>query len=677
MILNSPVSRLIGVGPVVEKGLARLKINTVADLLYYFPRRWEDYSNVCKIAQIKPGLVTVRARVERVNVRRALKRRLTIIEAILADDTGTTKAVWFNQPYLVQHLKEGQEYFFAGKFEFKNNNLSLQTPSYEPVEGKVAAGPKIVPIYPENSIISSKILAKLVDQVIGLTADLPDDLPEVICQRQQLIGHGQAIASLHRPISSQALAAAKKRLGFEELFYLLLTGLVIRQEIQTEKSVKIKFDLPVIKEFLQYLKFELTPSQKRAAWSIFQDLAKDQPMNRLLEGDVGSGKTVVALMASLLAVKAGYQAALMVPTEILARQHHSSICKLLAPFGVEVDLLIAALTGGQKKAIHDRLASGQTGLVIGTHALLSERVDFARLGLVVIDEQHRFGVDQRRQIKAKAHLMPHLLAMTATPIPRSLALVLYGDLDLSVITSLPPGRKPIKTKLVGELDRDKIYAQVDALIAKKQQVFVVCPLIDESDKLGAKSATQEYDKLSKTIFAHRRIGLLHGKLKAAEKEAVMSQFAAGQLDILIATSVIEVGIDVPRASVIMIENADRFGLAALHQLRGRVGRSSLQSYCYLLTDSNQVETLTRLRALERSNDGFRLAQIDLEMRGPGEIYGRRQHGELDLHLASVTDVKLIELVKQEAESFLSSHDLLKYERLKDRVNKIKKVTSLD
>ena len=677
MKLDSSVSRLVGVGPVVQEGLARLQIETVADLLYHFPRRHEDYSKVYKVAELKPGLVTVRARVERVNIKRAMKRRLTIIEAILVDDTGTIKATWFNQPYLVQTLKEGQEYFFAGKFEFKNNNLSLQTPSFEIATTKSSDKGKIIPVYPENNSISSNIIIKLIAQVIELSQDLADDLPPEIRTEHNLLSHAQAITALHRPSSAQELEAAKRRLGFEELFYLIATGLVIKSEIQTESSVKIPFETHYAKEFLGQLKFQLTDGQKKAAWSIFQDLDRDFPMNRLLEGDVGSGKTAVAMMASYMATKAGYQAALMVPTEILARQHFNSARALFEPLGVKVDLLISALKMAEKKQAHQLLKSGETGLVIGTHALLSSGVDFAKLGLVVIDEQHRFGVDQRRQIRAKAALMPHLLSMTATPIPRSLALVIYGDLDLSVITELPPGRKPVKTELVAELARDKVYAQVDKLIDKGQQAFVVCPLIDESDKLGAKSVAKEYDKLSKTVFAHRRIGLLHGKLKADQKEAIMAQFINGELDILIATSVIEVGVDVPRATTMMIESADRFGLAALHQLRGRVGRSSTQSYCFLFSDSNQPETLTRLRALERSNDGFRLAQIDLEMRGPGEIYGRRQHGELDLRIADITDTEFVATVKKAAQTFLETRNLLKYERLTSRINSLKKVTSLD
>lgn len=675
MQIDSSISRLKGVGPVIKQGLARLKIETIADLLDFFPRRHEDFSHVYKIADIKPGLVTVKARVEKISLRRAWRRRLTIIEAILSDDTGTLKAVWFNQPYLAKQLREGQDYFFAGKFEFKNNNLSLQSPSFE--ESVSQSGGKIVPIYPETASINSKIIAKLVGQVIDLAEQLPDDLPPEIVSQARLMTHGQAIRQLHQPTSSVELAKARRRLSFEELFYLIMTGLVVKREIRTEHAPLIPFELDAIKKFLAKVDFELTPSQKKAAWAIFQDLAKEQPMNRLLEGDVGSGKTIVSLMAAYLATRAGYQVAILVPTAILARQHHVSATRVLSSLGVNIDLLVSGMKAGEKREMLASLASGHTQVVIGTHALLSEAVTFDRLGLVIVDEQHRFGVDQRRLIRAKADFMPHLLSMTATPIPRSLALVIYGDLDLAVITDLPPGRKPVKTKVITEDQRKDIYQHIDRLIGEGQQVFIVCPLIDESDKLGVKSVTEEYARLSKTVFAHRRIGLVHGKLKPAEKDLVMADFAAGRLDILIATSVIEVGIDVPNATVMIIEGADRFGLAALHQLRGRVGRSELQSHCYLLSQSASPATRQRLQAMERSNDGFRLAQIDLETRGPGEIYGVRQHGELDLRMASVLDAKLIAEVKKVAESFLEDHNLLKYKRLTNRINQLKKVTTLD
>lgn len=400
-------------------------------------------------------------------------------------------------------------------------------------------------------------------------------------------------------------------------------------------------------------------------------------MNRMLEGDVGSGKTLVALMAAAMAFNSGYQSVIMVPTEILARQHFIGAEKLLSKLGIKVGLLISALKKSERKDIKDKIKNGELGCIIGTHTLISKDIEYQKLGLVVVDEQHRFGVNQRSTLKGKAKYMPHVLTMTATPIPRSLALVVYGDLDVSIIDELPPGRKPITTKLVKEIDRVHVYSHIDSLIAKRQQVYIVCPLISESDKLGFKSVEAEYKTLQKTVFKHRKIAMVHGKLKAEEKSQIMENFKAGKIDILLATSVIEVGVDVPNATIMIIEGAERFGLAALHQLRGRVGRGEVQSHCYLFSDSENPVTMKRLKALENTNDGFRLAQIDLELRGPGEIYGTMQSGILDLRVADIYDHKLISEVKQAAEAFINKHNLLEYPQLAEKINRLKSITTLD
>lgn len=675
MDLNTSVLILTGVGPVVGRGLRDLNIETIGDLLQHYPRRWEDYSKLVKISALTPGLVSLRATVERVATKRTARKHLLVTEAILADATGTTKAVWFNQPFIMQTLKTGQEYIFRGDFGFRGGNLGFTQPEFEIADDNAAG--KIIPIYPENKVINSKILQKLVAQVIGLTDSIDDLLPDSILAAEKLMPYGEALRQLHLPSSAAKLEAAKQRLAFEELFFLILTGLVIKAEIKTETAPKIKFDLKTVKALLEQLPFELTPAQKAAAWQIFQDIEKDQPMSRLLKGDVGSGKTVVALMSAALAIRSGYQVAIMAPTEILARQHLSSINLIINPLGFEAELLVAGLKAADKKAIHQRIATGEAKLVIGTHALLSEKVNFKNLGLVIVDEQHRFGVVQRQQLKTKAERLPHLLSMTATPIPRSLALVIYGELDLSTINELPPGRKPIKTEVVEPAGRAKAYAQIDQLLQKGQQAFIVCPLIDPSDIAGQRSVTTEFERLQRTVFAHRRIGLVHGRLSADEKQAAMADFSSGNLDILVATSVIEVGVDVPNATVMIIEDAERFGLAALHQLRGRVGRSDKQSYCFLLSSSDNEQSLTRLQALERTNDGFRLAQIDLEMRGPGEIYGQRQHGKLNLRLASILDTELINRAKTQAEAFLKTENVLKYHQMVARINQLKTITTLD
>ena len=678
--LSTPLSDLKGVGDVVGRGLGRLGLQTAQDLLEYFPRRWDDYSEVSSINQIRPGLVTVRGRVEHLANRRSFKnRRLSVTEAIIADDTGTIRVVWFNQPYLKTQIKEGELYALRGRFEFKNNYLSLQNPTVEKITQaqKTGSHSHIVPIYKENNAITSKLIAKLLDQVIGLTTKLEDDLPPEVIASEGLMPYGQAIRELHQPTSAKMLQAARDRLAFEELFMLVVTALAMKQDIQTEPARAIEFDLGKLQPALDGLTFTLTGAQKKAAWAILTDMQRTKPMNRLLEGDVGSGKTIVALLAAYMAIVQGYQAALMVPTEILARQHMASAAKMLEPLGVRIALLVGSLKASEKKEVKQRIASHDAQLIIGTHALLEESVTFDSLGLAIIDEQHRFGVSQRRLLKAQSEVMPHVLTMTATPIPRSLALVVYGELDVSIIDELPPGRQPIETKLVAADGRAAMEQHLDELITEGRQVFVVCPLIDQSDTLGLKSVQAEFARLSEGVFAHRRLEVLHGKLKPAEKEHIMAEFAAGSIDMLIATTVIEVGVDIPNASIMVIESAERFGLAALHQLRGRVGRGAHKSYCYLMSESDNPMTLKRLRALERTHDGFRLSQIDLEMRGPGEIYGARQHGVLDLRMANVMDTKLVAHVRKVAEAFLSSGNMLQYPHMLKRLNKLKAITTLD
>lgn len=677
MKLASPVSRIKGVGPIIEKGLADLGIFTISDLLDYYPRRWESYQNLNKISHIQPGLVSFTAKVERVAMRRSQKnKRLTITEAVLSDDSGTVRAVWFNQPYLLQTLISNRSYRFRGNYEFKNGYVSLQNPSFESLKKKTHY-PSIIAIYPESKSIGSVILRKLISQCLDVCDEIKDTLPSEVIKKHQLLSKGQAIRLLHASESLEDLEQAKRTISFEEIFELVLAGMVLKKNITEFAAPPITYNHEVAKSFTAELDFELTDAQKKSAHVILQDLDRPKPMNRLLEGDVGSGKTLVALMACVMAIKNGYQAALMVPTEILARQHFNSSLKLLKSLGVKSALLMSALKKSDRQLILDKIKGGEVDLVIGTHALISKDVEYKNLGLVVVDEQHRFGVNQRKELKSKADKMPHLLTMTATPIPRSLALVVYGDLDVSVIDELPKGRKPIVTKFVEDRDRVHVYAHIDSLIEKGQQVYVVCPMIRESDKLGVKSVEAEHRRLQKTVFKHRRIGLVHGRLKADEKAEIMENFKARKLDMIVATSVIEVGVDVPNATIMLIEGSERFGLAALHQLRGRVGRGQEQSHCYLFSSSDNPEALKRLKALEKTTDGFRLAQIDLETRGPGEIYGTAQHGILDLRLADLFDHALLSEVKQAAEAFLNKHNLLEYKLLSSRVQKLTAVTSLD
>lgn len=676
--LDLPVEALKGVGAEMARKLRRLHIATVGDLLKHYPRRYDDFTNVSAIAKMKPGLVTVRGKIVTAATRRARGRRLTITEAIISDDTGTIKAIWFNQAYLLRQLPIGAEVALSGKLEFRNNDLALQSPAIESAASLKDEASRIVPIYPETEGLSSRQLRNLIEPLLFRLDSLPETLPDEVITGARLLPRGQALREIHVPTSTLLLERARHRLAFEELFVIILASLSIKHDIKTEVSPQIPFRVEVAQKFTEAVGFDLTNAQRKAAWKILQDLDREQPMNRLLEGDVGSGKTVVAVMAAVMAMSAGYQVALMVPTEILARQHTQNLRPLLERLGFQIELLLGKQTAAVKRQATEAAASGAAHLIIGTHALLSGNVAFQNLGLVIIDEQHRFGVGQRQELKQKAGRLPHLLSMTATPIPRSLALTVYGDLDISVIDQLPPGRQVIVTKIIKFSDRDRMYQQVDEEIGSGRQVFVVCPLIEDSDKLGAKSVTAEAERLQKTAFGHRRIAVIHGKLKPEEKQDIMERYRAGAIDILVATSVIEVGIDIPNASIMLIEGADHFGLAALHQLRGRIGRGQHASFCYLLYDNFSPGVAERLRAMERTSDGFRLAQIDLELRGPGQIYGLRQHGDLDLQLADVSDTKLVAEVRSFANDFLRDPEaMLRYPYIRETVNSLKAVTSLD
>jgi ATP-dependent DNA helicase RecG len=675
-----PVGSLKGVGPEMERKLQRLGIYTAGDLARHFPRRYDDFSQIIRIRDMRPGKVTFQGEIERVAGRYARARKLHLTEAIISDGTGTVKAIWFNQSYLAKSIPTGTPVLVSGELKFKNNDLALQGPAIEAIEpGKDMKNTgRIVPVYPETEGLTSKQLRAIIQPLLPLMQTATETLPPEVLASAQLMPYGEALAAIHFPGTSAQLERARHRLAFEELWYMMLASLVIKHEIKTETATPIPFQVDTAKSFVEALDFDLTPGQKQAAWEIFQDMAKDRPMNRLLEGDVGSGKTVVSSMAAVMALAQGFQVALMVPTEILARQHAAKITPLMAKLGYGTALVLGKQPAAERKANLERLTQDKPILAIGTQALLGDQVHFHNLGLVIIDEQHRFGVQQRQILKAKSGRLPHLLSMTATPIPRTLQLTVYGDLDISVIQGLPPGRQPIETKAIEAGKRDDMYAFMNSQIDEGRQAFVVCPLIEDSDTMGVKSATSEAERLAKGPFKKRRIGLMHGKLKPEEKQAVMDQFVAGELDILVATSVIEVGIDVPNATVMLVDGAERFGLAALHQLRGRIGRGAHKSYCFLAAEAKGATTIERIKALEKSQDGFRLAQIDLELRGPGQIYGRRQHGTLDLQLADISDANLLAAVRNEASKFLSLPGaMVKYTQVAARVNALKAVTSLD
>ncbi len=678
MILHSPLTDVTGVGSELAKKFAVLGIKTIEDLIYNYPRRYDDYSHVQPIGKLRPGNVTIKAVIKQA-VGRYARRGLHITEAVVSDDSGSVRITWFNQPYRAGALKNDQEYYISGEFALKAQRLSITNPSVELASSFPVNTARIVPIYRETKGFKSLQIRKALHQVLPLIRTLPETLPEWMIAHYKLMSHAEAVKTMHFPDSPEALVVARKRLGFEEVFGLTLAALLNKYDLLHDEALAIAFDEQLAKDFVGHLPFTLTDAQRKTVWQIYQDMGKTQPMNRLVEGDVGSGKTVVAAMAAVMAMKQGFQVALMAPTELLARQHAETLFALLEPLGWadEVLLLVGGLSSAQKRRAHERIRSGNARFIVGTHALIQDKVDMHKLGLVVVDEQHRFGVEQRKALQAKAGHALHVLNMTATPIPRSLALTLYGELDISVIDTKPAGRKVTKTKIVSPNSRKQLYEKIEEELAAGRQMFVVCPLVFESDVLPAKSAEQMYEELRKGTFKHRKIGLLHGKMKPDEKDTVMQQFANHELDILVATTVIEVGVNVPNATVMLVENAERFGLAQIHQLRGRVGRSEHQGYCYLMM-GDSAEPSRRLRALESSNDGFALAELDLEIRGPGAIYGTMQHGQLDLRIAKLTDVKLIAAARTAAQEFIDrGEDLVQYKQLYGRVQRLRAVTNLN
>ncbi len=675
--LSSPVTELKGIGPEVAKKFAKLGLETVADLIDNFPRRYEDYSIVTPIAHIKPGQVSVKAVIKDI-VGRYVRRGMHISEAAASDETGSVHIVWFNQPYRVTSLKRDQPYYISGKFELSHQRLSISNPSVELVSDFPVNTARIIPIYRETKGLNSRQIRKAVQQALSLIRSLPETLPSHVVEERHLMSRAHAIESIHFPEDSSNLEAARRRLGFEEVYELVLASLLNKYELLDEQAPAVPFEEVVAKNFVSHLPFSLTNAQRVVVWQIYQDMQRTQPMNRMVEGDVGAGKTVVAAMAAAMVMHQGHQVAFMAPTELLARQHADTLLKLLQPLELDakVGLLVGGMSADQKAKAHEAIKAGQMQLMVGTHALIQEKVDMRQLELVIVDEQHRFGVDQRKKLQAKAGHMPHVLSLTATPIPRSLALTLYGELDISVLNAKPVGRKPIITKTWSPNSRKQLYAQIDTELEAGRQMFVVCPLITDSDIISASSAEKVYEDFSKRDFKHRRVGLLHGKMKPDDKNNVMRDFIDRKLDILVSTTVIEVGVDVPNATVMLIEGAERFGLAQMHQLRGRVGRSEYQGYCFLMMGDSSAPS-RRLRALETSNDGFRLAELDLELRGPGAIYGTMQHGQLDLRIAKLTDTKLISEARATAQATIDQGvDLLQYTQLYEHVSRLRAVTNL-
>ncbi|NQT30060.1 MAG: ATP-dependent DNA helicase RecG [Candidatus Saganbacteria bacterium] len=645
MTIIMSVQYLKGVGPKLAKILKKLGVETVEDLIYYFPRDYEDRSHIKPISDLRPAnFEIVKGQISQVNPQ-LTRNRFSVIKVILSDLSGSIQAVWFNQPFLSRLFRKGMRLILSGRVEYSDFDKSLQV-IVRDFEVDTGDNIKIVPLYPLTQGLYPKKMRGIIREALdNCLADVVDFLPEDIKRKEGLIDLETAIKTLHFPNSMSDISEARKRLIFDDFFVFQLGLGLCKRKIKREKGIAYQIDQKSLKSFSDTLPFTLTSAQEQVLADILSDMGKPQPMNRLLQGDVGSGKTIVATLAALVAVNNGYQVAFMAPTEILAQQHYTKLTKLLKGSKVTTKLMTSSTkkrTTSSKKDI--------TNLFIGTHRLIQEKVNFDRLGLVIIDEQHRFGVLQRKALVKKG-LSPDVLAITATPIPRSMALTLYGDFDRSVIDEMPPGRTPIKTHFVPENRRRSAYEFMRQKVAEGQQVFVVCPLVSESEKIdfnpstalridaeqrrGIKAAMDEAARLQKEIFPEYRVGLLHGRLKGEEKDRIMKQFSQGKIHILVSTTVIEVGIDIPNATVMVIEHAERFGLAQLHQLRGRIGRGSKQSFCFLIAKIASEEAKTRVKAMLDSVDGFYLAEVDLKLRGPGDFYGTRQSGLPNFRVADI------------------------------------------
>ena len=666
--LHAPLTVLQGVGPKHAATLESLGMRTLGDMLYYFPRRYEDYSQLKPIKSLWYGeQVTVIGTIQSVQTRPIRRGAAMIVEALLGDGTGVLRLSWFNQPWMANRLKEGTQVSVSGRIEQYLGRLVMNQPDWEPIEMEHLHTNRIVPVYGLASGITQKWLRGLMNQVITYWSPaVVDSLPDRTRTSAGLMPLGQALLQIHFPDSQERLAAARQRLAFDEIFFLQMGVLRQRRDWRRAEATRFSVSDDWVAARMAGLPFALTAAQRRALDEIRVDLNSGRAMNRLLQGDVGSGKTVVAGIAAAMVATGDAQAALMAPTGILAEQHFRTLGALLAgEQGVlkpdEIRLLVGETPEPEKAVIRAGLADGSIKLVIGTHAVIEEPIRFSSLQLAIIDEQHRFGVEQRAELRAKGGT-PHLLVMSATPIPRSLALTVYGDLDLSVLDEMPAGRQPVATHVLLPSERERAYTLIRAQVKDGRQAFIIYPLIEESEKLETlPAAVEDFDRLKSDIFPDLQLGLLHGKMKSNEKDQTMLRFRKGEFNILASTTVIEVGVDVPNATVMLVEGADRFGLAQLHQLRGRVGRGADQSYCLLIPSQNEAAENERLQAMAESNDGFFLAEKDLQQRGPGEFLGTRQSGfASDLRMASLTDVALIEKARKHAqELFADDADLEK------------------
>ena len=682
MDLYQEVTAIKGIGEKTAESLKKSGIITVRDLLYFLPRDYENYQTAVKIADLKPGKVIIKGKIADLKTVYTRRRNFTITSGTIADETGSIKAVWFNQPYRVKQFDEKKEYYFTGEYAFKANKYQLQNPSAILAEDVAAETSHLHPVYPQRSGVKSQQFVKFFDRLRPQFNQIPDLLPlENAPSFVRPAARKDALYSAHFPDTEREAEAARKYLAYEELLGLILASALSKAAAKKLRAAPLKFEAKNTKALLKTLPFTLTDAQKRATWDILQDLEKTTPMSRLLQGDVGSGKTVVAAIAAFQAIKSGAQVALIAPTSILATQHAEGLDKILSPLGVKTALLIGATK--HKETVKEQIATGTADLIIGTHAILTDDTIFHNLALCIIDEQHRFGVKQRQKLllKTPRNLAPHLLSMTATPIPRSLQLTVFGDLDMSTISELPKGRQKIETKVIKETDKKAtLYPKIHQEIAKNHQIYWICRAIEDTGTSSEVASVKRQAKKLQELFQKQRIEFLHGKMKPAEKDEIMSKFAAGKIDILVSTTVVEVGVNVPNATVMVIEDAENYGLAQLHQLRGRVGRGQDQSYCYLISKADQPTR--RLKAMEATDSGFKLAELDLRLRGPGEIYGSLQHGALDLNIASFSDTALIAAARKQVAAIVKNLEqdpayLTNYQELSAGIFHYQKLTILN
>ncbi|MDF2987776.1 MAG: ATP-dependent helicase RecG [Eubacterium sp.] len=645
-----------GVGESRLSLFEKLSIRSVYDMLTYYPKDYEDRSKIKNIADLENGELCSFEGTVVSNVSEARPRRGMVISKVsIQDSTGKINAVWFNQQYIKNSLSLGENYIFYGKIDKKLNKPQIINPVFEKSDKNIMTKTlKVLPVYSSTKNLGQNVIRTIIQETLKSldNIELEDMLPEPVKQRHKLGSLKDCITQIHFPDSFAQKEEARYRLVFEELFMLQL-GLLTYKSLAANKGQGISFTKPEeMKTFIKSLPFELTNAQKKVFMEVEKDMESENVMNRLVQGDVGSGKTMIAILALFKAMKCGYQGALMVPTEILAEQHCKSIKPLFEKYNISVELLSSSQPKKQKQTVFEGLKNGSINVVIGTHALIEDTVEFQKLGLVVTDEQHRFGVRQRTVLAEKGQ-NPDVLVMTATPIPRTLALILYGDLDISIIDELPPGRKPIKTYSVNEGMRERINNFIREKVTEGRQVYIVCPLVEESEEIEAKSAVVTAEEISSNVFKDLRVGIIHGKMKSSDKEAIMKSFVAGEISILVSTTIIEVGVNVPNATLMVIENAERFGLAQLHQLRGRVGRGAEQSYCVLFNQSKSQVSRERMKIMSQSNDGFVISEKDLEIRGPGDFFGTKQHGLPELKIANLyKDIEILKLAQDSAREML-------------------------